>query len=161
MKEAKSHSHSGKESSKHSKSHKSQKHSSHSHIKSSGPLSPHSILGPGPGGSESGTARRHNSTGSRSEHSNTRSNSVTRSNSMVASGSSKSVSPNLSPQSSLSTSSSSGSLKQDLEARDGGIGGGGGGKERKNSEKEVSVFDIPAFNGLYFQSHNSMYMHMS
>lgn len=158
MKEPKSHS--SRESSKHTKSQKShsQKHSSHSHSKSSdlirtgesssgksslhgarsGPLSPHSILGPGPG-SESGTSRRHNSTGSRSEHSNnTRSNSITRSNSTVASGSSKSVSPNLSPKSSLSTSSSSGSLKQDLENRGVAGGGGGGGKEGKSSDREVS-----------------------
>ena len=128
------------------KSQKSQKHSS-SHTKSSDgsggkssgrgsrssdPLSPHSILGPGPG-FDTGTTRRHNSTGSRIEHSssNTRSTSITRSNSTAASVSSKSVSPDLSPKSSLSTSSSCGSLKQDFEGREGGTA--------MNSEHEVSI----------------------
>ena len=108
----------------------------------SSPLSPHSILGPGPGAEAGGTTRRHNSTGSHSECSSntTRSANITRSNSTVVSGSSKSVSPNLSPKSSLSTSSSTGSLKQDMEGRGGGGGeGGGGGSEGKNSEREVSV----------------------
>ena len=148
MKEAKPHSsRHGKSQKSHSQKHKSSESTRTSCDNSSGGKSslshssPHSILGPGPG-SEPGTTRRHNSTGSRIEHSsNPFSTSITRSNSTAVSESSKSVSPDLSPKSSLSTSSSSGSLKQDLESRGVGPivgGGGGGGNEGKNSEREVS-----------------------
>ena len=121
-KESKSHSSKHSKSQKHSKSSDGSgggKTSGHG-SRSGGPLSPHSILGAGPG-SETSTTRRHNSTGSRMEHSGSgvRSTSITRSNSTAASVSSKSVSPNLSPKSSLSTSSSSGSLKQETESREG------------------------------------------